>query len=249
MTAFLTRPDKPALAYKYRPGRTPTLLFLPGYMSDMEGGKAIALDAWAGRTGHAMLRLDYSGCGASEGRFVDGTLDMWLADTLDAIDAFAPDGPIVIVGSSMGGWVALHTALRLRDRVRAIVGIAAAPDFTDWGFTDEQVGLLEAQGRIVEPGDYADQPLITTLGFWRSGQAMLLLDRGIALDCPVRLLQGQLDISVPVSVALRLSRALRSADVQTILVKDGDHRLSRDQDIDLLIRTVAPLMELAPIRS
>ena len=243
MTAFLTRPDKPALAYKYRPGRGPTIVFLPGYRSDMEGGKAIALDAWAGRTGRAMLRLDYTGCGASEGDFEVGTIDMWRDDVLDAIDAFAPGGPLILVGSSMGGWLALLAALALGDRVQAIVGIAAAPDFTDWGFSEDVVTYLKAEGRIEEVSEYDEQPYVTTLGFWLSGQEHRLLDGAIGLDCPVRLLQGQLDETVPVSIALRLSRALRSADVQTILVKDGDHRLSRDADIALLIATVVQLVE------
>ncbi|TZG26295.1 alpha/beta hydrolase [Sphingomonas montanisoli] len=241
MTAYLTRPDKPALAYRYRPGRGPTIVFLPGYRSDMGGGKATALDAWAGRTGRAMLRLDYVGCGASEGDFEDGTLDLWLGDVLDAIDAFAPTGPLLVVGSSMGGWLALLVALRL-GRVQALVGIAAAPDFTEWDFDDEKRARLATDRRIEEAGDYGE-PHVTTHGFWQSGQANLLLDGEIAFDGPVRLLHGQMDDVVPVSIALRASRALRSADVQTILIKDGDHRLSRDADIALLIATVAALLE------
>jgi pimeloyl-ACP methyl ester carboxylesterase len=243
MTAFLTRPDKPALAYSFRPGDGPTIVFLPGYMSDMTGDKATALDAKAGREGWAMLRLDYTGCGASEGAFEDGTLDVWRDDVLDAITAFAPSGPLILVGSSMGGWLALLVALKLANRVLAIVGIAAAPDFTAWGFSDDVVDYLKAHGRIAEPSEYSGDPYVTTLGFWESGARNLLLDTGIALDCPVRLLQGQRDETVPVSVALRLSRALRSADVQTILVKDGDHRLSRPGDIALLLATVAALVE------
>jgi pimeloyl-ACP methyl ester carboxylesterase len=243
MTDLLTRPDKPALAYNFRPGRGPAIVFLPGYMSDMTGDKATALYAWAGREGRAMLRLDYSGCGASEGEFEDGTLDLWRDDVLDVIDACAATGPLILVGSSMGGWLALLVALKLVDRVKAIVGIAAAPDFTAWGFSDDVVDYLKANGRIAEPSEYSGDPYVTTLAFWESGAANLLLDTGIALDCPVRLLQGQRDETVPVSVALRLSRALRSADVQTILVKDGDHRLSRPGDIALLIATVAALVE------
>ena len=247
MTAYLTRPDKPALAYRFRPGRGPVIVFLPGYMSDMEGEKATALDAWAGREGRAMIRLDYSGCGASEGRFADHILDHWRDDVVDAIRAFAPNGPIVLVGSSMGGWLALLVALALPERVRAIVGIAAAPDFTDWGFSEDVVALLREQAQVAQPSDYADEPYVTTLAFWESGQANLLLDGGekgeIAFDGPVRLLQGQQDETVPTSIALRLSRALRSADVQTILVKDGDHRLSRPADIALLLATVSQLME------
>lgn len=243
MTAFLTRPDKPALAYRYRPGRGPTIVFLPGYRSDMDGDKATALDAWAGREGRAMLRFDYAGCGASEGAFEDFTLADWRDDALEMIDAFASAGPVVLVGSSMGGWLALLVALALGDRVAGLVGIAAAPDFTDWGFSADVVALLRREGRIAEPSDYSEEPYVTTLGFWESGQANLLLGGDIAIDGPVRLLHGQLDETVPVSIALRLSRALRSGDVQTILVKEGDHRLSRPSDIDLLIRTVAPLME------
>jgi pimeloyl-ACP methyl ester carboxylesterase len=243
MTAYLTRPDKPALAYRYRPGRTPTIIFLPGYRSDMEGEKATALDAWAGREGRAMLRLDYAGCGASEGAFEDFTLADWRDDVLDMIAAFAPVGPLVLVGSSMGGWLALLVALALPDRVQAIVGIAAAPDFTDWGFSEDVVALLRREGRIAEPSDYSDDAYVTTLGFWESGQANLLLDAGIDFDGPVRLLHGERDDTVPVSIALRLGRALRSGDVQTILIKEGDHRLSRPGDIALLVATVARLME------
>jgi pimeloyl-ACP methyl ester carboxylesterase len=143
----------------------------------------------------------------------------------------------------MGGWLALLVALALGDRVAGLVGIAAAPDFTEWGFSADVVELLRRDGRIAEPSEYSDEPYVTTLGFWESGQANLLLDSEIPLDGPVRLLHGQLDETVPVSIALRLSRALRSGDVQTILVKEGDHRLSRPSDIDLLIGTVAPLME------
>ena len=247
MTAYLTRPDKPALAYRYRPGRGPVIVFLPGYRSDMEGEKATALDAWAGREGRAMLRLDYSGCGASEGRFTDFTLDHWRDDVLDAIAAFAAGGPLVLVGSSMGGWLALLVALALPGRVQALVGIAAAPDFTDWGFSEDVVALLREEAKIEQPGDYSDEPHVTTYAFWESGQANRLLAKGeraeIAFDGPVRLLQGQLDDTVPTSIALRLSRAIRSADVQTILVKDGDHRLSRPGDIALLLGVVSQLME------
>ena len=243
MTAYLTRQDKPALAYRFRPGRAPTIVFLPGYMSDMEGEKATALDAWAGRGGRAMIRLDYSGCGASEGRFVDHNLNCWRDDAIDMIGAFAPSGPLILVGSSMGGWLALLVALALPGRVQAIVGIAAAPDFTDWGFSEDGIARLREEARIERPSEYSEEPYVTTLAFWESGQANLLLDKEIEYDGPVRLLHGQRDETVPTSVALRLSRAVRSADVQTILVKDGDHRLSRPGDIALLLATVAQLME------
>ncbi|RJG57922.1 alpha/beta hydrolase [Sphingobium terrigena] len=240
--ALFVRPDGLRLTYRQRSGVGPTIVFLPGYMSDMEGGKAVALDAWAAQTGRAMVRMDYAGCGASEGRFVDGTLASWRDDVLLLIDALV-EGPVVLVGSSMGGWLALLVALARPERVAGLVGIAAAPDFTDWGFTDADKALLMTEGRIEEPTPYGDQPYVTTRGFWESGQALRLLDAPIAIDCPVRLLQGQRDDDVPWETALRIASQLRSSDVQTLLVKDGDHRLSRDGDIALLIRTVASLLD------
>jgi pimeloyl-ACP methyl ester carboxylesterase len=235
-------PDGTRLAYRHRTGRGPTIVFLPGYMSDMEGGKAAALDLWAAEQGQAMLRLDYSGCGASGGRFDQGTLPRWRDDVLFLIDRLV-EGPVVLVGSSMGGWLMLLTALARPGRVAGLVGIAAAPDFTDWGFSEAERDQLRTNGRIEEPSAYSDAPYLTTLAFWESGQANLLLDREIALDVPVRLLHGQRDEDVPFAISLRIAEQLRSADVQTILVKDGDHRLSRDSDLRLLVTTVAELME------
>jgi pimeloyl-ACP methyl ester carboxylesterase len=230
------------LACRYRPGREPALLFLPGYMSDMEGGKATALDAWAAEQGRAMLRFDYAGCGASEGAFeVQGLAD-WRDDVVAMIDEVA-EGPVVLVGSSMGGWLMLLAALARPERVRGLVGIAPAPDFTRWGFTDAQKETIRRAGRLEEPSAYSDRPYVTTRTFWESGESLLLLDGEIAIDCPVRLLHGQADEDVPWEVSLRLAVALRSADVQTILIKDGDHRLSRGSDIALLIRTVENLLE------
>lgn len=240
--ALFARPDGLRLAYRQRAGYGPTILFLPGYMSDMEGGKAVALDAWAQRSGRAMLRLDYAGNGASEGRFADGTLAGWRDDVLLLLDALT-QGPVVLVGSSMGGWLALLVALARPERVAGVVGIAAAPDFTDWGFTDADKALLATEGRIEEPTPYGDEPYVTTLAFWQSGQALRLLGDEIAIDCPVRLLQGQRDADVPWQTALKIAERVRSSDVQTWLIKDGDHRLSRDGDIALLIRTVASLLD------
>lgn len=240
--SFLSRPDGLRLAYKHRKGRGPTVIFLPGYMSDMEGGKATALDAWAAETGRAMLRLDYSGCGASEGAFTDGTLAIWRDDVLFLIDSLV-EGSIVLVGSSMGGWLALLVGLARPERLAGLVGIAAAPDFTDWGFTQEQKLTILREGRIEEPSDYGEEPYVTTRGFWQSGEANRLLHGPIAIDCPVRLLHGQRDDVVPWRNALTLAQQLRSAEVQTLLIKDGDHRLSRDQDLARLIDAVATLPE------
>lgn len=233
--------DRP-LAYRHRPGDGPTILFLPGYMSDMEGSKALALDAWARAEGRAFLRFDYGGCGASGGAFEEQTLADWRDDVLAMIDQVA-EGPVVLVGSSMGGWLMLHAALARPDRVVGLVGIAAAPDFTAWGFTQEQKMTILQHGRLEQPSPYSDQPTITTRDLWQSGEALRLLHAPIPIDRPVRLIHGQADPDVPWAYALELMKQLRSADVQTILVKEGDHRLSRDGDIALLIATVKSLLE------
>ena len=231
------------LAYRHRPGRGPTILFLPGYMSDMEGGKATALDAWAAAEGRAMVRFDYAGCGASDGAFDAQTLATWRGDVLAMIDEVI-EGPVVLVGSSMGGWLMLLAALARPDRVAGLVGIAAAPDFTSWGYTQDQKMTILREGRLEEPNPYGDAPTVTTRGFWESGEGLRLLHAEIGIDCPVRLLHGQADQDVPWAYALELMKRLRSSDVQTTIVKDGDHRLSREPDIALLIATVKGLLDL-----
>ena len=193
-----------------------------------------------------MLRLDYSGCGESDGAFEDGTLDIWRDDVLAALDHISP-GPVVLVGSSMGGWLMLLVAQRLGIHVAAIVGIAAAPDFTEWGFSDDEKAMIIADGKIERPSDYGYDPMLTTQRFWQSGQANLILCDDIALTCPVRLLHGQRDDDVPWETSLRLAGKISSGDVQTVLVKDGDHRLSRDSDIGLLIDVVTRLVGTLPL--
>jgi pimeloyl-ACP methyl ester carboxylesterase len=233
------------IAYRLRDQGDPTLVFFPGYASDMEGTKALALDTFAAQRGLSMLRFDYSGTGSSGGRFDDGTLALWLEESLAAVDRLT-GGPLILAGSSMGGWIAMHVALLRRERVRALVGIAAAPDFTDWGFTLEQKAELQARGRIEEPNPYGPEPQLFTLGFWDSGQLLRLLDSEIAIDCPVRLLHGEQDADVPLDVAFRTMRALRSADVQLNVIKGGGHRLSAPHEIAAILRTVEALVEPAP---
>jgi pimeloyl-ACP methyl ester carboxylesterase len=233
------------IAYRLRPGASPTLVFLPGYASNMEGTKALALDDFAERRGLAMLRFDYSGTGSSGGAFDEGTLALWLEEAIAAVDRLA-EGPLIIVGSSMGGWIALHVALLRPERVQALVGIAAAPDFTDWGFSDEQKSKLFTNGRIEEPNPYGPEPFVTTQSFWESGQRLLLLEREIAIDCPIRLVHGERDREVPLDIAFRTMRALRSADVQLKVIKGGGHRLSEPHEIEAILRTVAGLLE--PVR-
>ncbi len=245
---YIDRGDGMRLAYRHRPALPggvggPTIVFLPGYMSDMEGTKAVALDEWAGVEGRAMLRFDYSGCGASGGRFEDGTIDVWRDDALKVIDAVT-EGPLLLVGSSMGGWLMLLIALARPERVKALAGIAAAPDFTNWGFSEDDKARLKAEGRIEEQSEYSDEPYVTTLAFWESGERNRLLSNEIPIDAPVRLLHGHDDNDVPWPISPKLANTLRSADVRTVLVKGGDHRLSRPEDLGLLLTTVSELLEM-----
>ena len=233
-----------SIAYRKREGVRPTLVFLPGYASDMDGAKAVAIDGFAEARGAGLLRLDYSGNGASAGNFEDGTLAVWIEDSLAAIDRLT-DGPLILIGSSMGGWIALHIALERPERVHAVVGIAAAPDFTEWGFTEARKEELKSSGRIEEPNPYGPEPQVVTHAFWQSGQRLLLLGGQIPIDCPVRFIHGEQDEDVPLDIAFRTMRQLRSADVQLLTIKGGGHRLSEPHQIDAILRTVAGLLEPA----
>ena len=236
-TRFHALPDGRRIAFRHAAGAGPTLVFLPGYMSDMAGGKATAVFDWAVTQGRASLLLDYSGCGQSDGDFADGTLSRWRDEVLSLIDAQV-EGPVVLIGSSMGGWLMLLIGLALGDRLAGLVGIAAAPDFTDWGYDADQQALLASGQTVLEDNPYGLEPTPTHAAFWTDGQAQRLLDGPIALTCPLRLLHGQRDPDVPWELALTLAEQLHSDDVQVTLIKDGDHRLSRDGDIALLLRTI-----------
>ena len=231
-----------SIAYRLRRGNVPSLVFLPGYASDMEGTKAIALDKFAEERGVAMLRLDYSGTGSSAGSFNEGTLSRWLEEALIAVDRLT-SGPVILIGSSMGAWIALHLALLRPERTQAVVGIAAAADFTDWGFSDEQKAALKRDGRIEEPNPYGPEPQSFTRAFWESGQELRLLDGQIGIDAPVRLLHGEVDAEVPLETAFRLMRQLRSSDVQLHVLKGGGHRLSERHEIRAIVATVTNLLE------
>jgi pimeloyl-ACP methyl ester carboxylesterase len=238
-------PDGRRIAYRFTAGRGPVTVFLPGYMSDMAGSKAAAVFDAAAAAGRACLLLDYSGCGLSDGDFADGTLGRWHGEALSLIEAVVPGEPLVLVGSSMGGWLMLLLAQDLGDRVRGLVGIAAAPDFTEWGFDDAQKAALAAGETVFEDNPYGPQPTPTHPGFWADGQARRV-GGDIALTCPVRLIQGQADGDVPWRRALELAAALRAPDVQVTLIKDGDHRLSRPGDIARLLGTIAEMTEARP---
>ena len=240
-TRFHEMPDGHRIACRFNEGAGPALVFLPGYMSGMAGSKASAVFDWAAANGSACLLLDYSGCGESEGDFADGTLTRWRDEVLSLVDAFCP-GPVVLIGSSMGGWLMLLCALALPPEHRAgLVGIAPAPDFTEWGRSAEDKATLAAGEVVGEPDQYGPEPTPTYPGFWADGEASKLLGQQIPIDCPVRLLHGQSDPDVPWEISLRLAAALRSVDVQVTLVKDGDHRLSRGEDIALVLHIIAAL--------
>jgi pimeloyl-ACP methyl ester carboxylesterase len=240
-TQFHRLPDGRRIAYRFTPGSGPALVFLPGYMSDMAGGKALATFDWATAQGRACLLLDYSGCGESDGTFADGTLSRWREEVLALITLTLGQQPIVLIGSSMGGWLMLLVGRALGAQLAGLVGIAAAPDFTEWGTSDADKARLAAGETVYEDNPYGPEPTPTHPGFWQDGQALRQLDAEIPLTCPVRLLHGQNDADVPWDIALRTAEKLRSDDVQVLLVKDGEHRFSRDSDIDLILRTVAAL--------
>jgi pimeloyl-ACP methyl ester carboxylesterase len=219
----------------------PGIVFLGGFASDMTGTKAMALDAYCAATGRAFVRFDYSGHGQSSGKFTDGTISLWRDDALAVIDRLT-EGPQILVGSSMGGWLMLLCALARPDRVHALIGLAPAPDFTEelmWQTMDAamQVRLLR-DGRVEEPSAYSDEPYVITKALIEDGRRHLLLGSSIHIDRPVRLIHGQADEDVPFSFSLRLADSLVAQDVAVTLVKDGDHRLSRQQDIERLIATV-----------
>ena len=228
------------LAYRRVEGAGPTVVWLGGFRSDMIGTKAEVLAAWAERTGHGFVRFDYFGHGESEGRFEDGTIGRWREDALAMIDQLT-DGPLVLVGSSMGGWIACLVALARSDRIKAMVLIAPAADFTsalmEAGMPPEARAEMAATGVWRRPSDYGD-PYPITRALIEDGRAWSVLDKPIAFDGPVRILQGAEDPDVPWRHALRLADALSSPDVVFSLIKDGDHRLSRPQDLDRLVAAV-----------
>ena len=243
-TQFHTMPDGRRIAFRHAAGSGPTLVFLPGYMSDMAGGKATALFDWARNRGQACLLLDYSGCGESEGDFADGTLARWREEVMALVEARVK-GDVIVIGSSMGGWLMLLVAQALGGRLAGMVGIASAPDFTDWGRSDADKARLSAGEIVLDDNPYGSDPTPMHPAFFADGQALRQLGGTIPIDAPVRLIHGQRDADVPWQISMRLAERLRSGDIQVTLVKDGDHRLSRPQDIALLLRTVASLSGVA----
>ena len=229
------------LAYRYSRGREPVVVFFPGYASDMSGTKAVYLDAWCNRQGIGFLRFDYSGHGASEGEFTQGTIGQWTDDALTVIEA-STSGRLLLIGSSMGGWIMLLAALALKERVQGLVGIAAAPDFTEdlmWkALNEEQRRILLEKGVVYPPSDYVDDPFPITLKLIEEAKERLLLHAPIELDCAVRLIHGLEDPDVPWETSLKLARQLTSRDVDIRLLKGGGHRLSEKTHLELIATTV-----------
>jgi len=240
----LQRDDGNYLAYARTPGKSPTVVFLGGFRSDMTGTKAVALEAWAEKRGQAFLRFDYLGHGQSSGRFEDGTIGRWKDDSLAAIDALT-EGKLVLVGSSMGGWLSLLTAQARPERLAGLVLIAAAPDFTErmllGGLSAEDRAALQRDGRLERPSQYSPEPSVFTWKLIEEGRNHLLLDKPLKLPCPVRLLHGQSDPDVPWEYSLQIARHLEAPDVISTFVKGGDHRLSTPADIGRLIAAVEEL--------
>lgn len=232
------------LAWARLPGKGPGVVFLPGFRSDMQGSKAIFLRDHCAARGQAFLRLDYSGHGESDGRFEDGTIGQWAADALALFDALT-EGPQILVGSSMGGWIALLIARQRAARLAGLIGIAPAPDFTEtllWpALPPEARQALMRDGIIQLPSQYGE-PTPVTRALIEDGKRQSVLDAPIDLPCPVRILQGMADPDVPWRHAIRILDTLAQGDARVTLIKDGDHRLSRPEDLRLLAETLDSLL-------
>ncbi len=245
--AIIARQDGASIAYHKLEGKAPTVVFLTGFKSDMTGTKAIGMETFCQNRGQAFLRFDYFGHGQSSGDFNDGTIGRWADDAVFAIDHLTKE-PLVLVGSSMGGWLMLLAALQRPERVIGLVGVAAAPDFTEDlikdALTTEQEQILHRDGVVEIPNCYdPDDPYTISQTFIDEGRQHLLLGDTIAIDCPVRLIHGTKDEDVPYETSLRLAEKLRSTDVEVLFVKDGDHRLSEPHDISRLQKVTERLLD------
>ena len=247
MTEFLETPQGRRIAYNRLAGRGPCVVFLGGFRSDMQGTKAVWLEAWARARGRAFLRLDYSGHGESAGTFVAGCIGDWFADARAVIEALT-QGPVLPVGSSMGGWIALLLARAMPERLAGLVTVAAAPDFTErgfWaGFSEAQRAALLAEGRVELPSDY-DAPYVITRRLIEEGRANLVLDRPLALPFPVRFLQGTADADVPMAWALDLLAHAEGDDLRLALVKGADHRFSTPDCLELIGASIEEVLSRA----
>lgn len=251
--SFLERPNLPSLAYKYAEnggqgkGRPPLLLFCGGYRSDMTGTKASHLARQCAARGQPFLRFDYSGHGASGGKFEEGTIGSWARDASDILDHIAL-GPVVVAGSSMGGWIALLLARAHAGRIIGIAGIAAAPDFTENIFNERlnesQREELLTKGQVRIEGTSGEGSYFFTKKFYEEAKNNLLLNRLQTIDFPIRLIQGMKDPDVPWETAVKIQKNYRGASVDIVFIEDGDHRLSRPEDLEIIDREIRALSGL-----
>jgi pimeloyl-ACP methyl ester carboxylesterase len=242
---ILARDDGASIAYRRRPGKSPGVVFIGGFRSDMTGGKAQSIDAFCAARGQAYLRFDHFAHGESSGRWEDATIGRWAADLIAVLDALT-EGPQILVGSSMGGWLMLLAAASRPARVAALVGIAAAPDFTEdlmWArFPGDEKAALVRDGRITVASEYDPVGYVVTRRMIEDGRDLLVLRDPLPIACPVRLLHGLRDPDVPWQTSVRLAEHVASADATVTLIKDGDHRLSTAADLARLHATLDALL-------
>lgn len=243
MTEYLTTPQGRRIAYHLTAGKGPAIVFCGGLKSDMEGTKALHLEDWATSSGRAFLRFDYSGHGISDGAFEDGCIGDWFEDASAAIDLI--DGPVILVGSSMGGWVSLLLTRERPDKVAGLVTIAGAPDFTEdgyWaGFSDADKATVMNEGRIEIPNEYVE-PYVITRRLIEDGRTRLILRSPLQFDMPVRILQGAADDVVLQSVAERLFAHATGDDIQLTVVKGEDHRFSSPRCLAVIEKSVVEIL-------
>ena len=241
-TQYLERPQKPKLAYVYTSGDGPLVVFLGGYRSDMNGTKALHFEQQCRERGCGYLRLDYSGHGLSGGRFDEGSIGAWAQDAVDVINHVVHiDTPLVLVGSSMGGWMAFLVAQKLNHRIEAMIGIAAAPDFTEEIYSrlnQEQRSNLETQGYALVPNDYSDEPYRFSRDFYEEAKQHLILNKDINFDFSMTLVQGKQDKDVLPNTPQKIRSSLDKDDIKIVFVEEGDHRLSRPEDLDLITQEI-----------
>jgi len=245
---ILTLEDGRRIAYHRLPGKSPGIVFFGGFASDMTGTKAMAIEILCRQTGQAFWRFDYTGHGASSGSFTEGTISSWTADALSVIDDLT-EGPLVLIGSSMGGWIMLQAALARPERVSGLIGLASAPDFTEDllhnSLNAKGRATLEENGQIALPSDYGE-PYIITQALIEDGRDNLLLGGPIPITCPVRLLHGILDAEVPPETSLKLATCLETPDVTVTFIKHADHRLSDLASLSRIFLTIAEMLNPSP---
>ncbi|MBT3359927.1 MAG: alpha/beta hydrolase [Rhodospirillales bacterium] len=243
--SILTRADGAAIAYHKTTGKSPGVVFLSGFMSDMTGSKALFVEEQCKARGQAFLRFDYFGHGQSSGAFTDGTIGHWADDAVHVLDELT-EGPQILVGSSMGGWIMLLAALARPERVAGLLGIAPAPDFTEdilpKELSDEQMATIERDGVVYIYSEYGPDPTPFTKGLIEDGRENLVLRRKMPLSMRLRIIHGMEDPDVPWQTSLRICQMIESDDVEIQFVKSGDHRLSEPEDLDRLGRTLASML-------